>query len=544
AAGFDAVRQSLAVVDDEVPPLALEVAGATTNSFTEGASLTVRVSRPAAVAGRELTVYLGGVSSSQFSYPGTLTIAAGETSAEFAFASVDDASSELAAALSLRASASGYASAQYDFTLEDDDIPGVSLALSPEAVSEGAGLNAVYAVLSRTDDDAEMLKKAITVVLTASEEGSLVMPGSVTIPANTQSVRFAIGVVDNAEMEAGGLRTVTIDAAIRVDSCGCSWRPPDASGALSATLAITDDDGPALFVDAEPTTMREGLAEAGALTVRANSASVAEDVVVALSHDGASEIELPATVTIPAGANSASVPVRTLDDGEEDGSKIVSVYAEADGFAPGSTIVLVTDQNLPDFAPSRVAASEASIIAGETVEVGFDLGNIGFMSRAGAIPYEIYWVKGTNTWTYSAADRVAAGWTETGVATNASLFVVTEVEAPATAGNGRLVAVVDPEGTITELDDMNNTAWSEPVTVSPAYVTEDVQCDKAVYATGEKITVTGVAVRGDGTTRAANVEVEVYLVSGGMRRTLAATTDDDGEFAASYTPLAGEAGRF
>ena len=544
ADGFTAFAKPLTIVDDEVPQLTLEIVGATGGAFTEGTNLTVRVRRPASVSDKPLTVYLGGVSSSQFAYPSSITLAAGEEYAEFAFASVNDASSELAAALSLRASASGYASAQYDFTLEDDDIPGVSLTLSPEAVSEGAGLNAVYAVLARTDDDAEKLKKAITVFLTASEENALILPESVTIPANTRSVRFAIGVVDNAEMETGGGRVVTISAAIRIDSCGCSWRPQESGGALEASLEIADNDGPALFVSVDPTTMREGLADAGVLTVRANSASVAQDVVVTLTHDGASEIALPEEVTIPAGANSATAVIRTLDDDAEDGSKVVSVYAEADGFAPGSTWVLVTDQNLPDFAVRNIRPSDASIIAGETIELEFDLVNIGFRNRVGSVPYSVYWVDGTNTWRYTAKDIVLSGITEDGVSTNAPLHVVCEVPAPETAGNGRIAVVVDPDGTIVELDAANNAGWSDAVTVSPAYVTEDVACDKAVYGTGEKITVTGVAVKPDGVTRAANVEVEVYLVSGGLRRTLMATTDDEGEFAASYTPMSGEAGRF
>ena len=544
ADGFNAVEKTLTIVDDEIPQLTIEVVGVTTNSFSEGTTLTVRVRRPAAVSGKALTVYLGGVSTSQFSYPSSVTLAAGEEYAEFAFASVNDASSELAAALSLRASASGYASAQYDFTLEDDDIPGVALTLSPEAVSEGAGLNAVYAVLSRTDDDPEKLKKAITVYLSASEENALIMSDSVTIPANTRSVRFAIGVVDNDEMESGGVRVVTISAAIRIDSCGCSWRPQESGGALEATLEIADNDGPALFVNVEPTTMREGLAEAGVLTVRANSASVANDVTVALSHDGPSEIVLPETVTIPAGANSATAIVQTLDDGEEDGSKIVSVYAEATGFAPGSTWVLVTDQNMPDFAVRNVRPSDASIIAGETIEMEFDIANIGFKNRSGGVPYAVYWVSGTNNWRYAAENLVCTGVTDEGVATNAVLHVVCEVAAPSSAGNGRIMVVANPDGTIVELDEANNSAWSDAVTVSPAYVTEDVQCSKAVYATGEKVVVTGVAVRPDGTTRAANVEVEVYLISGGMRRTLTVMTDDNGEFSASYTPMSCEAGRF
>ena len=544
ATGFSRVEKALTIVDDEVPQLTLEVVGVTTNAFTEGTNLTIRVRRPAAVSGKALTVYLGGISSSQFSYPSSLTLAAGEEYAEFAFASVDDSSSELAAALSLRASANGYESAQYEFTLEDDDIPGVELTLSPEAVSEGAGLNAVYAVLSRTDDDAEKLKKAITVFLSASEEGALIMPSSVTIPANTRSVRFAIGVVDNDEMEAGGGRAVTISAAIRIDSCGCSWRPQESGGALEASLEIADNDGPALFVTVDPTTMREGLADAGVLTVRANSASVAHDVVVTLTHDGASEIALPATVTIPAGANSATAVVETLDDGEEDGSKVVSVYADAQGFATGSTWVLVTDQNMPDFVVRNVSPSESSVIAGETIEVAFELANAGFRNRTGGVPYSVYWVEGTNTWRYASKDLVYSGVTDAGVSTNAPLQVLCEVPAPESAGNGRIAVVADPGGTIVELDVANNSAWSDAVTVSPAYVTTDVACDKAVYGTGEKITVTGVAVKPDGVTRAANVEVEVYLVSGGMRRTFTATTDDAGEFAAGYTPMSGEIGRF
>ena len=231
-------------------------------------------------------------------------------------------------------------------------------------------------------------------------------------------------------MEQGGERIVEIEAAIRIDSCGCSWRPQDAGGALAATLVIADNDGPALFVTAEPTTMREGLAEAGVLTIRANSASVAQDVTVTLSHDGATEIDLPATVTIPAGANSATVTVRTLDDGEEDGSKVVSVYVEASGFAAGSTWVLVTDQNLPDFAVRNIQPAESSIIAGETIEVEFDLVNIGFMNRSGSVPYSVYWVSGTNTWRYTANDLVLSGVTEEGVSTNAPLHIVCEVLRP------------------------------------------------------------------------------------------------------------------
>ena len=550
AGDFDPVSRQLTIVDDEVPQLALRVLGVTTNAFTEGTNLTVRVERPEAVTNKSVTVYLNGVNSSQFSYPSSVTLEAGMSYVDFMFASVDDTTSELAAALTLRASASGYSSATYGFTLEDDDIPEIELALSPNTVSEDSGLAAVYATVSRRNPDDAQLAKAVTVYLSADKENRVVLPASVTIPARTLATRFAVGVVDNAEQEEGDAWCdVTISAAIRIESCGCSWSPSDAGGQLQQTLRIIDDDGPALFVAVEPTTMREGVENAGTLTVRANTASVKSDIVVALSHDDIrdgehTELHLPETVTIPAGSNSATAAVTTLSDDAEDGSQIVSIYAEAEGYAPGSTIVLVTDQNLPDFVPSRLEASDASIIAGETIEVDFDLANVGFLNRDGAIPYEIYWVKGTNAWTYAAGDRVATGLTETGVAAGETIRVVADVTAPEAAGNGRLAVVADPEGTITELDALNNTAWSEAVTVSPAYVTDGVRCGKAVYATGEAITVTGFAVKPDGKTRAANVEVEVYLLSGPMRRTVNVTTDGNGAFTATYVPLTSEIGHF
>ena len=58
ADGFDASEKTLTIVDDEVPQLTIEVVGVTTNSFSEGTNLVVRVWRPASVSGKALTVYL------------------------------------------------------------------------------------------------------------------------------------------------------------------------------------------------------------------------------------------------------------------------------------------------------------------------------------------------------------------------------------------------------------------------------------------------------------------------------------------------------
>ena len=68
--------------------------------------------------------------------------------------------------------------------------------------------------------------------------------------------------------------------------------------------------------------------------------------------------------------------------------------------------------------------------------------------------------------------------------------------------------------------------------------TATVTADAETYLPGDTIALSGTATLA-GESAAEGVDVDVYLLMNGMRRTLKATTGADGTFATSYVPTAG-----
>lgn len=526
----------LMVLDDEVPKLKLAL---DRTSIREGDGvIRVTVTREL-VTDEDLVVYMSNMSSGRCSYPSSVVIPAGEASATFEISVPDNDTAQAAMDLTLRASAAGHATTAASYTVEDDDVPGVTLALTPGTVSEGAGVNAIYATLTRSDTN--QIDKAIRVRLTASEAGQLILPGEVTIPKYTMAVRFAVGVVDNALDD--GDREVEVNGAIVIESCGCNGTPSNGD-VIQAVVGIIDNDGPALTLVADPTTMREGMDPAGYLLLSHNSI-LTEDLTVRLwvDEEDEDEISIPETVTIRAGETSIRIPVATLDDGVEDGGQLVSVYAEVDGdaFAPASTWVQVSDQNLPDLTVAHVK-TPASVVAKEAFEVSFTVTNVGFMALSRSVPYAVHLVADAAGKSVSSETLVKSGTLAGGLAVQGALSGRVSLAAPELPGDYRVAVVLDPDGAISELDSANNVAWSNPISAAAAYVAT-AGVDRHVCLPGETVTVTGVVTCADGQV-AADVAIEVYVLVDGMRRTLSATTAADGTYAVEFAPTSGEAGDY
>lgn len=263
AASCRTAALDLTVLDNEVPRLTLTLDR--TNVREGDGVIRVTVTREL-VTHEDLVVYLSNTSSGRCSYPSSVVIPAGAASVTFEIAVPDNDTAQATMDLTLRASASGHAAGAATYMVEDDDVPGVTLALTPEVVSEGAGANAIYATLTRSDTN--QIDKAIRVRLTASEADQLILPGEVTIPKYTMAVRFAVGVVDNAWDD--GVREVVVNGAIVIESCGCNGTPSNGD-LIQAAVGIIDNDGPALVLVADPTTMREGMDPAGYLVLSHNS---------------------------------------------------------------------------------------------------------------------------------------------------------------------------------------------------------------------------------------------------------------------------------
>lgn len=533
--GFDQTASTLTIVDNEVPKLTLAF---DKDSIKEGDGVIVVTVTRQLVTDEPLTVYLNGVAASHCSYPSSVEIPAGEASVTFELVPVNNDAAEIAAALTLRASANGYTAATQGFTVEDDDVPSVTLTLYPEEVSEGAGPNAAYAILSRVNED--NIGSAITVNLTPSIANQLILQSSVTIPAYTMAVRFPIGTVDNADDE--GDRDITITGSIYIPSCGCSGQP-SSGDVIEAMIRIIDNDTPALSLTADPSTMKEGLNHAGDLILSHNSA-LTEDLVVTLSFDTTGEIEIPATVTIPAGETSVTIPVKTIDDGETDGGKLVSVYAddESGEFKSASTWIQVSDQNLPDLKVSGIF-TPSSVYAGKAIDINFTVSNEGFTDSTGDIEYSIHLIPGTGNGMGTDGNKIASGKVQGGVVVGDSFDVSCTAKAPSGTGSYRVLVVIDSADKVVELDDSNNSSYSSTITVTAAY-TASVQAEKDVYVQGETVLLTGTAVYPDGVTPAANLPVSVYVSHNGYQRLLAVETDGNGAFSTQFAPENGESGDY
>ena len=527
-----------AVVDDEVPTLTLALDAI---SLREGQGVIRGTVTRQVATSEPLVVYLTGASTSRCAYPSSVTIAAGETTAAFEIGTVDNDIAQIAQTMTLRASAAGHRPDAKTYTLEDDDIPGVILTVNPEIAAENAGANAIYATLTRADED--KIDKAITVRLSASVPNRLILPGSVTIPKYTMAVRFAIGTVDNGDHD--GDCEVTVNGAILVESCGCDGQP-SSGDAIQATVWVTDDDGDALRLVADPPTVPEGREVAGHLVLSHNT-TLTEDLEVCLYADGehADEVVLPETnVWLRAGEKSLRIPVGTVDDGEEDGGQLVSIYAEAvaaESFAPAATWLQVTDLNLPDLAVAYAAPTQSTVIVQKPFGALVALTNLGFAARAQGIPFKVYATKDGKT----ALDEttLVATMRSAPIPAGGAVEALVPFAAPDVPGDWRLAVVVDPDNVANELDEANNALWSEPFAVVPAY-TVTAGPTKAVYAAGESVTITGVATSAEADGPVADAKVDVRVWNEGALRTLTATTDADGAYAATFEPLSGECGHY
>ncbi len=84
------------------------------------------------------------------------------------------------------------------------------------------------------------------------------------------------------------------------------------------------------------------------------------DLTVTLTPGDASEVSMPATVSIPNGADYVSFDIQTLDDSTADGPKIVELSAAATGYATATNTLEVLDVDAGGPAVDVIAFDDAS----------------------------------------------------------------------------------------------------------------------------------------------------------------------------------------
>jgi hypothetical protein len=255
--------------------------------------------------------------------PASVTIAAGQSSANFALSAIDNALDDGNRTATLTASAVGFAEGTDTLGIIDDDQAALAMS-SLTSFEENHG--AVLVTITRNTDTTN----ALTVNLSNDQPGRMTVPASVTIAAGASSATFEVTPVNNAVAE--GNRTVRISAAANSHS------------GASLQYLILDDDVPDITLSLATQIISEGdgsTATWGTVT----RSDVTESAVIIALHGDPARARVPTYVTIGGGEASVSFAIAAVDNALADGDHTVNILAEvADMF---------TFLSLPDTRVSR-----------------------------------------------------------------------------------------------------------------------------------------------------------------------------------------------
>jgi subtilisin family serine protease len=199
-----------------------------------------------------------------------------------------------------------------------------SLAVTPliAQATEGAGPVANIATVSLPAASATE-----TTIFIVPDDATELADSSFVIPAGQLSANATLVMADDALLDGSQTTTYQIIAAGYEGATGSFTTHDNESATLSLTL-------PSTVTEADGTTFT------GTVSV---SSIVGSDVVVALASSLPEKASVPASVVIPAGANSATFAFTLHNDNIVDGTRAVQVTASVTNWTSGVTTVNVLD---------------------------------------------------------------------------------------------------------------------------------------------------------------------------------------------------------
>ncbi|MCW3113043.1 MAG: carboxypeptidase regulatory-like protein [Segetibacter sp.] len=529
ATNFPGSAVSLSILDDDKPSLTFTQLPV---EAMEGQTVTFKISTDQTLK-QPLQVFLTSENQKRFLVPSSVTIPAGAQSADVTVKLEQNTIPELDVAVKLVAGAANHNSTNAIVQLKDDDLPGLELIVQTNIISEAAGYYATQATLRRKAGSNPI---AFTANLSSGSTNSLLLPASVVLAAGENEKTFNIGVVDNTLVD--GDRKVSITASIFVNSCGCS-APSTSSGSVSGSVTVTDNDGAALEITATQITLPEGLSPAGYVRITRNT-STNNALSVSLSSSNKGEAIIGTTAVIPAGETFVDVPVTTINDRTADGNQQVYFQASSAGYSTGSIMVVVTDANKPDLQIPAVKLSNQAVQPMALINYQVFVKNSGFATTPAGVKVRGYLSQ--DNLIDNSDSLISEDITSEAIPAGETLQILNAAKVYMTPGQYKLLYIVNPDLTLSELLTTNNTSNPVNLTINPNYTATAV-VDLPYFVKGAGIPISGLASMTDGSA-AANQKVEVYLVTNGVRRTLSATTDAAGRYTTQFVPLANEAGHY
>ncbi len=288
------------------------------------ATLTVRrIGFENAVA---TTISLTSSDTSEVQLPASVTIPAGQTSITVPVKAIDDSLLDGTVRVTLSASAGSVASNSVNVDVLDREQ--ILLSLNVVSIGENAGAGAAILTVSRANTD---IGQSILVQLSSSDTTEAKLPSQVTIPAGLTSISVGVDAVDDALFDGSQLVSLVANS----------------SGYLSASISITVTDFQPLslvlqanaLVEEDPNLNRTQ----AELSIRAPAP--ATGLTLQLTSNLPNQLVMPASVFIPAGAQSVQFPIMAIDDFVPQGIRNVIIFANGNGVIATSVVITISDND-------------------------------------------------------------------------------------------------------------------------------------------------------------------------------------------------------
>ncbi|HEX3720122.1 MAG TPA: CARDB domain-containing protein [Verrucomicrobiae bacterium] len=211
-------------------------------------------------------------------------------------------------------------------------IPAALALMAPvSSILENTSTPNLSCLLTRNGN----LSATATIMLSSSATNHLIVPGTVTIPAGAPSVPFTATVLDDGIVDSNA--EVIISA--------------QANGYLSATteVEVINTDVAQLALALGSPAISEGQMTSATVTSHPPNA---HPVLVSIASSSPSALVAPASVTIPAGSNSATFTLNAASSTVLAPPQVYTVTVSAPGFSSASSNLTVINVNTPSLALS------------------------------------------------------------------------------------------------------------------------------------------------------------------------------------------------
>ena len=251
-------------------------------------------------------------------------------------------------------------------TLTDDDVPNVTLVLTPASITENAQVSTITATLDRIATTAATVTvSAMAVSPAVAGDFTLSTTTTLTFAANVTTSTGSVTITSVNDTTDAPDKEVTVSATVTGGNMAVL--------SSSETLTITDDDPPPRLSISSPSAV-EGTALT--FTVRLNAASGKEvtvayaDASTGTATSGTDYTALTAgTLTFAAGTTSQTFAVSVSDDGDDEPNETVevtlsnTVNATFDG---GATSLTGTGTIIDNDGMPALSIGSPSVIEGAT----------------------------------------------------------------------------------------------------------------------------------------------------------------------------------